>query len=149
MGSMGFQTEKEGYVSIPPGMLYGKLEQDMSKNIYGGKEANAVTDDAEVVMIEDFRDYAVFSVDLSQYTQLSDLKAEISLEFLSGQGTVMIFDLEQKDYVEADGKTISIDESNLGRYVDPDGMVYLKVQPRIDDRAEVMAPMVVLEGRAD
>ena len=149
MGSMGFQTEKEGYVSIPPGMLYGKLEQDMSKNIYGGKEANAVTDDAEVVMIEDFRDYAVFSVDLSQYTQLSDLKAEISLEFLSGQGTVLIFDLEQKDYVEADGKTISIDESNLGRYVDPDGMVYLKVQPRIDDRAEVMAPMVILEGRAD
>jgi hypothetical protein len=138
-GSMSFEIEKDGYINIPPGILNGRLELDMSKNIDASKD---------VVFIPDFRNYAVFSVDLSDYTDLQDFKAKIGMNFFSGNGSLLVFDLDEGEYVELPSKSLSIDESNIKQYVDVDGMIYLKAQPLIDNHLEVSLPTVTLEGRA-
>jgi hypothetical protein len=137
-GSISFEIEKEGYINIPPGILNGRLEMDMSRNVDAGRD---------IVFIQDFRNYAVFSVDLSEYINLQEFKAQIGMHFYSGNGTLLVFDLDQDDYVELTSKSLTIDESNLEQYVDVDGMVYLKAQPLIDHHLEVSLPSVTLEGR--
>ena len=139
LGSVGFEAEQDGHVSLPPGMLNGRLEQEQSRgaSLYGNPGA---------VSIDDPHGYAVFSVDLSRYRGRKDLKGKIGLGFLSGRGRVMILDLSKKDYVKMEDEVFSFDGSSLSRYADENGMVYLKVQPGTDELVEVTLPTVVLEG---
>ncbi len=139
LGSVGFEAEQGGHVSLPPGMLNGRLEQEQSRgvNVYGNPTA---------VSIDDPHGYAVFSMDLSRYRDLKDLKGKIGLGVLSGKGSIMIFDLSKKDYVRMKDEALSLDGSNLSRYVDESGMLRLKVQPRTDEPVEVTWPTVTLEG---
>lgn len=138
MGSMDLIVEKEGMVSIPPGMLTGRLEHSMSQNFDDG---------GDVFYVHDSDGYAVFSADLSPYIHLADLKVQIGISLMHGDGTIQILDLEQGDYVEVQADIIFIDEGNLSKYVDVNNMVYLKVLPGYDQYVEVGLPTITLEGR--
>jgi hypothetical protein len=139
LGSVGFEAEQDGHVSLPPGMLNGRLEQEQSRGagIYGNPTA---------VSIDDPHGYAVFSMDLSRYRDRKDLEGKIGLGVLSGRSRVMIFDLSKKDYVRMEDGVLSLDGSSLSRYVDESGMVRLKVQPVTDEPVEFTLPTVTLEG---
>ena len=137
-GELYVDIEKEGFISIPPGLMSGKYESEMSKNAIYEKDS---------VYINDFRDYAVFSIDMSPYTDLIDLRAQIGIAYQYGQGELYIYDLEKEDYIEVEGSVINLDDNNKDQYIDVDGDIYLKVQPLIDQSVEVGSPTVALEGR--
>jgi hypothetical protein len=139
MGSMPYTIEKDGFISIPPGFFFGRLEEDLSSRIESGKE---------MIFISNVQDYAVFSVDLSEFKDLRDLRAQIGVSYFSGQGVFQVLDLEEQGYVEIGSNTLEIDESNISRYMDENGLIYLKVQPRMD-QLEMSLPSVTLEGRAE
>ncbi|MBE3102233.1 MAG: hypothetical protein IMZ47_08205, partial [Firmicutes bacterium] len=137
-GELYVDIEKEGFISIPPGFMSGKYESEMSKNAIYEKDS---------VYINDFRDYAVFSIDISPYTDLIDLRAQIGIAYQHGQGELYIYDLEKEDYIEVEGSVINLDDNNKDQYIDVDGDIYLKVQPLIDQSIGVGFPTVALEGR--
>ena len=138
MGNMDLNVEREGMVSIPPGMLTGRLENSLSRNFEDGRE---------MIYVHGSDGFAVFSVDLSPYVHLQDLKVQIGMSILHGSGTIQILDLEHGDYLDVTGLHISIDQSSLSRYLDVDNMIYLKVLPGYDQYVEVGLPAITLEGR--
>ena len=137
IGSLDMVVEKDGMINIPPGVLSGRLERDMSRDAEDG---------GDMVYIYDQQGYAVFSVDLTSFMHLEDLKVMIGMGTMYGEGTYQIFDLEQLDYVDLQDDRIAIDESNIGKYVDVDNMIYIKALPR-SGHLEMGLPVVTLEGR--
>lgn len=138
LGSMDLTLEKEGVVSIPPGMFFGELEGDMSAYIENS---------GDYFYIQNPSGYAVFSIDLSPYIHLEDLKVMIGVDLYYGNGIVQVYDIEAGDYVDVHRDTISIDEDNFNQYIDPDNKVYIKVLPGRDSYVEMGVPTITLEGR--
>ena len=137
IGSMDLNVERSGIVSIPPGMIMGRFEEDMSRNVdYGG----------DVFFIHGAQGYAVFTIDLSSYIHLQDLRVLVGSSVMYGNGTMQILNLEHEDYVEMRGEGIEIDSNNFSMYVDVDNVIYLKAVSNLD-YAEVGLPTIALEGR--
>jgi hypothetical protein len=137
IGSMNVNVEKSGIVSIPPGMIMGRFEEDMSQNVdYGG----------DVFYIHDPKGYAVFSIDLSPYIHLQDLKVMVGSGNRYGYSISKILNLVHEDYVDMGEEGFEIDSSNFSMYVDKDNMIYIKEVPSTD-YAEIGLPTIALEGR--
>ncbi|NLC44015.1 MAG: hypothetical protein GX783_07000 [Clostridiales bacterium] len=137
IGSMDLLVEKSGMISIPPGMIMGSFEEDMSRLVdHGG----------DMFYIHDNHGYAVFSIDMSPYMHLQDLRILLGSGVMYGNGIMQIFNLDEEDYADIRGESITIDSNNLDMYVDVDNMIYLKAVPN-HDYAEVGLPTIALEGR--
>ncbi len=137
IGSMNLNVEKSGIVSIPPGMVMGRFENSMSQS---------VEDVGEMYFINDPKGYAIFSIDLSPYIHLQDLKVMIGSGNRYGNSIMKVLNLFHEDYVDAGYDVFEIDSSNLSMYVDEDNMIYIKEVPS-SDYAEVGPPTIALEGR--
>jgi hypothetical protein len=139
LGTMDLTIEREGMVSIPPGMFFAEFERNLSSNTEIG---------GDYFYIHQSPGHAVFSVDLSPYIHLHDLKIMIGTDLYFGYGKVLIYDVKTGDYAEIQGNTISLDESNLSQYLDQDNKIYLKIVPAGQDQyVEMGIPAVSLEGR--
>ena len=138
LGNMDLTVEKEGIVSIPPGMVFAEYEKDMSSFA----EING-----DYFYIQQPSGYAVFSIDLSPYMNLQDLQVMIGVDLYYANGKAQIFDVEAGDYTDVDGNTISLDKSNLSKYVDSENKVWLKLLPNGQDvYIEMGVPTITLEG---
>ena len=137
IGSMNLDVEKSGIVSIPPGMIMGRFEEDMSRLVDYGRD---------VFYIHDPKGYAIFSIDLSPYIHLQDLKVMIGSGTMYGNSIMQILNLDEEAYSEIRGESTEIDSNNFSMFVDVDNMIYLKAVPNID-YAEVGLPTIALEGR--
>ncbi len=137
MGTMELVVEREGMVSIPPGMLYGRYEEDLS--LYTDKSG-------DYYYTHHPSGYAVFSVDLSPFIHLEDLKVIIGVDLQYG-GIIQIYDMEEGDYTYVKEDTIAMDESNFHQYLDSENKAYLKILPAGDTYLETGAPTITLEGR--
>ena len=138
-GTMNLDVARDGYFSLPPGTLTGRFEESMSQH----------TDHnwGNVYTIYDPNGYAVFSIDLSSYIHLNELKLMIIAGTRYGSGIMQILDLSAADYINISGDSFTIDEDSLSRYVDEKNMIYVKYIPGSGDYAEITSPVVLLEGR--
>lgn len=145
-GTLDADLETEGQVFIPPGYIYGEYDHAMSNN--------TSFEGSHVVLI-DRQSYAVFSVDLSPYKDLKDLKALISVLPDWGNISIMVYDqaadryVPINDYAVYNDYTLEINDENKHLLTDERGMVYLRVSQTNQEFLRVSLPNVSVEGRTE
>lgn len=145
-GNLDVELVTEGQVFIPPGYIFGEFDYAMSNN---------TTFEGSHVVLVDQQSYAGFSVDLSPYMDLKDLKVRITVLPEWGNISIMVYDQTADRYVQINeyaiynDYTLEINDENKYLLTDEKGMVYLRISQTGQEFVRVSLPNVSVEGRTE